>query len=117
MNKSEFNQAFLSALEEAAIYAESSLGRRIPRNFVIELHGAGTSGAQMSPEDALDALFIDERRFYRIIDVAVIEVAPNQTTVFVRASGHQPAPLEQTWGGASGPFKQIQAEEIRLITS
>jgi hypothetical protein len=65
----------------------------------------------------VDRLYLGEGRFYRIIDVAVIEIAEDYTICFVRASDHAPGTFEQTWNSpaGSGPFKQLIAKEIRVI--
>jgi len=109
MTKAEFEQRFKDALEEAACLADEQLGRRVPRHFVVELHGAGHSKDRVSAADAADALFLGDDLFYRIIDFGVVEVSPNTTTVFVRASDHEPSSWDRTWNTppGSGPFKQL----------
>lgn len=93
------------------------MNRPVPNDLQISLHGAGHAGDLLSPSEALDELFPDENKFYRIIDVAVIAVSDQFTRVFVRASGHEPGSFEQTWNDppGSGPFKQIISKEIKLI--
>lgn len=115
MIKEEFRRLFDSALESAARNAEGHLGHSVPRSFRILLHGAGHPGDLVEPETALDALYISEDRFYRIIDVAVQAVDPRCTTVFVRASSHTPSRFEQTWNDppGGGPFKQLGPMLIR----
>jgi hypothetical protein len=116
MTKQEFRELFEDALELAAVNAEKKLGRGIPRIFEVSLHGAGYPGVLMNPNDALDNLYLGDDLFYRIIDVAVVEVGEASTKVFVRASQHTPAKFEQTWNTppGSGPFKQLIAEEIKV---
>ena len=116
MQKHEFSQLFSKALEDAAAYAEERLGRAVARDFEIELHGAGHSGICLSPDEALNLLFISEDRFYRVIDVAVIEIRPTKTRIFVRPSDHTPSAFEETWNQppGAGPFKQIYAEHFRI---
>ena len=116
MTKREFFELFGSALGSAAEQAERTLGHSIPRDFTIELHGAGCSGKLLSIADAFDRLFLGEDTFYRIIDVSVIAISPTQTTIFVRPSSHQPSTFDNTWNQpiGSGPFKQIYAEHIRV---
>lgn len=117
MNKQEFWQLFLKALNEAAVNAEHRFGIPINRSFEIELHGAGYKGACITPKEALDALFIDNEHFYRIIDVAVIEIHATKTHVFVRVSAHKPGAFAETWNQPPGigPFKQILAENVRVF--
>jgi hypothetical protein len=117
MDKQEFGQLFFNSLTESARNAEERLGKPIVRAFEIELHGAGYSGMCFTPDHALDALFLDENHSYRIIDIAVIEIHPAQTRIFVRASAHRPSSFEKTWNQppGAGPFKQILAEDIRVF--
>ena len=114
MQKHEFKQLFLKALEEAAAYADECLGKSVARDFEIEFHRAGHSGSVLSPEEAFDLMYISEDRFYKIIDVAVIDVQPNKTRVFICLSGHSPGAFEETWNQPPGvgPFKQLRAAQI-----
>ena len=109
MTKAEFKRRFAGALEEAATLADEQLGRPVPRHFVIRLYGAGHRGDVVSVTTAAGALYLAEDRFYRIIDVGVVEVCPDTTTIFVRASAHEPSRWDQTWNSppGSGPFKQL----------
>jgi hypothetical protein len=120
MTREEFGRLFESALDAAAAHAEASLNRKIPRHFRISLHGAGHIGERvMDVKGAADALYLGENRFYRIIDVSVVEVSGDMSTVFVRASAHQPGSFQETWNNppGSGPFKQIWAQEIKVTNS
>ncbi len=112
MQFDEFKQLFASALEIAAENAEGELGREISRSYEIILHGAGHSGDIVDPDKAAIDLFIDEERFYRVIDIAVQQVSSEVSRVFVRVSGHKPVPFDETWDTpkGSGPFKQIMAQ-------
>ena len=119
MDKKEFQKLFEDALEKAAWNAEEKLGCILPRNFVIKLYGPGhSSGTLMSVVSAVDVLYIDDRLFYRVIDVAVIEVSKEKTVVFTRVSGHAPSTFEKTWNDpyGSGPFKQIIAKDINILS-
>jgi hypothetical protein len=61
----------------------------------------------------VDKIYVGSDRFYRIIDVAIIEVLSNEYVAFVRVSGHAPDALGVTWDPTgSGPFKQLIAEKI-----
>jgi hypothetical protein len=115
VTKDEFARRFGEALEVAAANAEARFRRPIPRNFRIELHGANHIRDLMEPAAAVDALYLDEDRFYVIIDLAVLGVGPSWTTVFTRVSGHAPGPWEKTWNDppGSGPFKQLLSAELR----
>jgi hypothetical protein len=117
MDKQEFGQLFFSALAQAVLNTETQLQQSVSQSLEIELHGAGEAGTRLSPEEAIEALYIDDLHFYRVIDMAVIESRPAKTCVFVRASAHTPGSLAQTWNQprGMGPFKQILAKEIRVF--
>lgn len=113
MTKGEFRRLFLQALDIAAENADSTLGRRVPRRFDIELHAKGASRDTMTVEQALEHIYLGENRFYKIIDVAIRRVLPSKSVAFVRVSGHLPGPFSQTWDPSDlGPFKQIIATSI-----
>jgi hypothetical protein len=118
MTKQDFGELFKAALELAALNAEERLGHAVPRNVKVVLHGAGYSGALMSPEEALDTIYLGEDLFYRIIDVAIIEVGQETAKVFLRVSQHDPGNFSQTWNTppGSGPFKQLVADEITIAS-
>lgn len=116
MNRQSFREQFEKALATAATNAEAKLGRPVPRTFEIELHGAGRSGVIITPDQALDALYLGEDNFYRVIDLAMIALWPSRTRVFVRASDHRPRSFDETWNEppGSGPFKQVLAQHIQV---
>jgi predicted hydrolase (HD superfamily) len=111
MEFEQFRELFLSALQLAIKNAETNLGKAIPQDFIILLHGAGHAGNEISADAAAQALYIDENHFYRIIDVAVQQISTTQTYIFVRVSGHPPASLAETVNYALGygAFKQLLA--------
>ncbi|MGH9810734.1 MAG: hypothetical protein ACRD9W_26380 [Terriglobia bacterium] len=114
MTKHEFRQLFFRALSEAAQNAEARLGKPIPRSFFVELHAPCSPGRTVSPDEALDEIYLADDRFYRIVDVAIKEVLPEAALAFVRVSGHPPAGFSQTWDPSDlGPFKQIAAQKIK----
>lgn len=117
MTKGEFKDLLDAALEAAIASAAQRLGRKLSRYVQVLLHGAGHPGDLMSPAQALDALYLGKDKFYRVIDVAVVEVGQQHTVVFVRASAHHPASFEQTWNDppGSGPFKQLEAMDIKVL--
>jgi hypothetical protein len=119
MNQDEFATRFLGALDRAAEEAERRLGRAIPRMYEVRLHGVGDAGELLDPARAAELLYLGEERFYRIIDVAVVEVTERSTICFVRVSGHRPGTFAETWNTplGSGPFKQLQAAEIKVVTT
>ena len=113
MTKDEFRELFLKALEKAANGADTQLGTRVPRSFLVELHGAGCAGQRFEVDEALERLYLDEDRFYKIIDVAVIALMPEKSVAFVRVSGHAPVEFEGTWDARElGPFKQMEPMKI-----
>ncbi len=113
MTKDDFRNLFVRALNAAADNAEARVGRPVPRSFEIELHAPGSSVCLLNIDQAVDRVYLGPDRYYRIIDVAVRRLLPDRSVVFVRVSGHQPTPFEETWSPADlGPFKQVLAETI-----
>jgi hypothetical protein len=115
MTKNEFMSLLEDALETAAGNAEQELAHEVSRRFQILLYGGGYSGVLLKPAAAVDILYLGKDRFYRILDVAVVEVDKETTTIFIRASDHRPGTWEQTWNDpvGSGPFKQLIPTDIK----
>ncbi|MFN3233714.1 MAG: hypothetical protein ACE363_16370 [Alphaproteobacteria bacterium] len=68
----------------------------------------------MGIDQAAELLYLDENRFYKIIDIAIIAVAETNSVAFVRASDHAPVHFEETWNPQGlGPFKQIESSTIK----
>jgi len=115
MTKDQFDKLWLEALERAARNADAALGQSVPRKFRIEFHGLGYSGVLLTAEDVGEMIYLESDRFFKVIDVAVIEVGAEQTTIFVRVSGHSPCGFSETWDpGDLGPFKQLLSAKIRI---
>lgn len=118
MKFEEFKDLFIQSLEIAADNAERLLGKSIPRTYEVLLHGAGCSGDIIDVDKAAIMLFIDEDSSYFVVDVAVQQVSPSISRIFVRASGHPPVPFAKTWDTptGSGPFKQLiaQIQEVAI---
>ena len=116
MSKEEFKTLFEHALEVAAQNAERKLGRPVPRQFEIEMHGLAPETRILKAEEALDEIYLGSDRFYRIIDISVCRVSKDVSTVFMVVSGHAPGTLKQTWNQppGSGPFKQVLADEVKV---
>ncbi len=113
MTKTEFRALFLRALNIAADNAEATLAEPVPRSFRVELHAPGCAGHIVAIDEALTHLYLGQDRFYRVIDVAALQVLPGETVAFVRVSGHEPAGFDHTFDPAGlGPFKQILAEQV-----
>jgi len=115
MSRREFELLFRRKLDEARELAEAKLGRPLPRNLGVLRGSPKSDGRRISVEEAMSELFLSETEFYRIIDVAVVEVSATTTWVWARESGHRPAAFEATWNQppGSGPFKQLITEQIR----
>lgn len=110
MDKQDFGALLRKALEAAAANAEIQLGYTLSRNFQIRLFAPGHSqGTVLDVATALDELYLGADRFYRVIDVAIMGVSTDATTVFVRVSGHQPGSFAATYNydAGLGPFKQL----------
>jgi hypothetical protein len=113
MRKQRFRGLFMRALREAASMTKIRLHRSVPDKFLIELHGPRTHGEIVSVDQAVDRLYLDNDRFYRIIDIAIIRVTPANTVAFVRVSGHSPGPFSETWDpDGLGPFKEILLQNV-----
>ena len=113
MIKEELRVVFEHALEVAAKNAETKLGRSVPHTFEIEMQGSPMRLLQK--DEAFDAIYLGPDLFYRIIDLAVIRVSKDTSTVFMCVSGHKPGAWDQTWNQPTGcgPFKQILANKIK----
>ena|SRR5207248_11621119 len=116
MNRRDFELLFSRKLTEAAEAAEVKLGRPVPRQFGILRESPKADGRRVSVEKCLSEIFLSDAKFYHIIDLAVVEVSPTTTWVWVRESGHPPTSFTDTWNQplGSGPFKHLGADEIRL---
>lgn len=117
MTEQEFTQRFKKALEEAMQIAENQLHRNLPHQFRIRLHGANHSGDELEVDQVAKALYLGEESFYRIIDIAVVEVHSQYTVLFVRVSAHAPSSWERTWNNppGNGPFKQLVSLNIKVM--
>lgn len=59
-------------------------------------------------EEALDFLWLESDRFYRIVDVGVFAGEDEPPVLFVRKSGQRPSSFSETWDPADlGPFKSV----------
>lgn len=114
--KQDFDDMFRAALDKAAASAESRLSVNVPREYIIELHGAGATKMLLGVEEAIDRLFVDDFSAYKKIDIAVIQIKKNKTIVFVRASGYGPVPWQESFNFAEGegPFDQLCFEDIEV---
>jgi hypothetical protein len=117
VTKEEFGKLLDTALEKAAQNAEQILRQTIPRNFQISLFDPQNTSNDIDVDSAVELLYIGDDQFYAIIDVAVLEVTPRWTRVWMHPSGHQPRPFEDTYNyeSGSGPFKQAIAIPIKVV--
>ena len=110
MIKQEFRSLFEKALAAAIKLAKIRVPSSRLADFVkIDLHAPNAPHELINLDQALDAIYIGEDQFYKIIDVAVWRNrSPNNLIGFVRVSGHLPCPLSQTWDpDGLGPFKPM----------
>lgn len=113
MTKTEFRALFLRALNMAADNAAAKLAEPVRRSFPVELHAPGCAGRIVTVDEALTHLYLGDDRFYRVIDVAVLQVLPGETVAFTRVSRRQPAGFDHAFDPSGlGPFKQILAEHV-----
>jgi hypothetical protein len=115
MSKEEFRQLFLTNVASALADAEGQLGRKLSKDFDVELHGAGCTGEVISPVQALDRIYLGDDVFFRIIDIGVKSVTKDRAVVFVRVSAHPPSKFSDTWNTpkGNGPFKVVASMQIR----
>lgn len=109
MNKTAFRRLFGIILSEAIRTGERATGLHADK-VCIELHGVGTGGQLMAPDDAINLLYINESEFYQIVDVGMKAWERGVWRVFVRVSDHIPTSFERTWNtpAGNGPFKLIE---------
>jgi hypothetical protein len=112
MNKQSFTLAFQDAVDVACRNAEKIVGKKLSRDVVVRLYGAGAQGLEMGAQEFIDRAYISDRLFYRLIDVMVMEVAGAVPIVFARISDHAPAEIARSWNGKNGPFKQLLPKSI-----
>jgi hypothetical protein len=115
VTKSEFGALLLRSLEAAAESAERRLGISVSRNFEIQFEGFAPHRRKLTGDQAVDELYVGTDRFYRVVDMGVIEVRKDRTVVFMRVSGHPPSSFADTWNQpkGAGPFKQIESAVMR----
>ena len=114
MDKENFKNLFDRIAREAIQQTEDIFGQIIPHKYIVELHGAGVSGEQMTDQKALDYLYIDSETVYVIIDVGVKYITDNLTILYVRISSYPPCSFSESWNTpkGNGPFKIITPLEL-----
>lgn len=117
VSKAQFRELFDAALQEAVDRAEAYHRITLPKDYIVELHGAGSRGEKMSISAAVDRLYISATLFWLAIDVAAIRIEGNQTVIFVRASGHDPGTWHETfyYDEGRGPFQTMVPMSIKTI--
>ena len=70
----------------------------------------------MMPEEVLEVLYLGPATFFRIVDVAVLQVLKDRCIAFMRVSGRRPGSFSDTWNQpeGSGPFKQLESVTIKV---
>lgn len=109
MTKNDFSLLLEQALARALASFSTVCGETIdpPTNF--EVHSPSCSPCMLSLQDAVNAIFIDPLRFYRIIDIGLIPNGDGSSIGFIRVSGHRPGPYEETFNPKDlGPFKILE---------
>ena len=112
MNEMEFTNAFREVVEKSIHDVEIHLGKALSRDVVIKMYGLDMDGVNMSPEEFIDIVYINDESGYRLIDIMVVELIGTRPVIFARVSGHTPAPYSMSWNGEKGPFKQLIAENL-----
>lgn len=109
MTKEEFSLLFDEAMRRATFAFSRVYGKRVANPDTFEAHTPGLTGRIVSANEALNAIFLSEGQFYKIIDVAVISRGDAPPRGFVRVSGHPPCPYEKTLNPRDlGPFKILE---------
>jgi hypothetical protein len=114
MTKADFQKLFQRALNTAARNADKRVAVPISRSFLIELHAPRAPNHLIAVDEAVDYLYLGDKRFFKIVDVAIKELETDSSIVFVRASGHPPVDFAGTCDpGGLGPFKHMLAANIQ----
>lgn len=116
MIRSEFEQLLRKALADMISDVEKRFGKPLPSNLQFELHGAGVSGEILNFGDLIEEIYISEDMFWWAIDIAVKEVLPTKTKIFVRVSSESPVAYKQTYNfdKGLGPFKIMYVVNIKF---
>lgn len=109
MTRTQFNALFRGAIDEAIAAAQKVIQRAVPPTILVELHSLHVHGELVSASRALDEIYLDEMRFFKIVDIGFKGIDHDKCVVFVRVSGHSPGPFSETWDPTRfGPFKIIE---------
>jgi hypothetical protein len=114
MNKETFRSYFRQAL--ARSIADSQEENILPGLQLerFEVHAPGPKGQILPEAETINAIFLGETLFYRIIDVGLIIEPISGSIGFVRVSGHAPSRYEDTFDPQDlGPFRSIGASITR----
>lgn len=116
MTKQAFRNLLVQVLNQVKANTEEQLERPLADQFEIELYGAYHAGSILNLAETLDAIFLDEERFYRVINVSVCEISQQKTRFRLGVSGHEPSTFKKTWDSSGwGPFKEIIPVQIRIL--
>jgi hypothetical protein len=109
MTREEFSVLFEKALSRATSASSQVSGRVVPSPEAFEVHAPNFAGRVLSAHEALDAVFLSETLFYKVIDVGIIIKGDLQPIGFIRVSGHAPGPYGETINPQDlGPFNVLE---------
>ena len=101
-------RSFATLFETAISRSFGQAGLAALGSPLVEYHGRPNPRPAIAVEKAVDLLWRAPDRFYFIIDVGVILDGDNPPLLFVRPTGHEPVPFQETWVPDDlGPFKAI----------
>jgi hypothetical protein len=110
MNKIKFRSIYDSAIDETLRRYSLKCRQKTGKSLLVELHGGGTSGRKLNKDDAFDSIYIDDMKYYRVIDLAVKSNSVNEVIIFARISEYKPSLFEDTYSPSEfGPFKILDS--------
>lgn len=108
MKKEQFRLCFRQALDRAILSFVKVYGP-IDKPNCFEVYAPDPKGKVITENEAIDAIFLNELLFYKVIDVGLIFRSNKVPIGFVRVSGHPPCPFEETLNPQDlGPFKSLE---------
>lgn len=109
MTREEFSVLFEEARRRATSAFSRVCGKLATDPDMFEANVPGIAGGIVSANDVLDAIFVSENRFYKVIDVGLISRGNGPPIGFIRVSGHAPCPYEETLNPQDlGPFNILE---------
>ena len=105
----EFRALFHRVVEEKLEHLRTKTGREISSELKVQLlYGKYAKGTPILVDEALQVLYINEREFWKIIDIIIYKFNIDHTLIIMSlAGGGGPVPFEKTahMPKGSGPFK------------